>query len=208
MTKEPLRWDSLRGDATRPLEHWRVATRRYWGIGPTSIGLAVLFAAVAGLAANLDLYQVESDSMTPTLQAGDYLIARAPVCLAQCLRPFHYGQIVLADWHLNGTGPFVKRVVGVGGDRVRIRGGTLFRNGQEVGEPYVFYPSAAAKAADVWPTVGGAEEVTVPPGHLLLLGDNRGVSLDARSLGSLPETQVVGVVEWHLSALIRFSPFL
>ena len=192
---------ALRDDAAGPLMHSHLVAPRYWRIGPASIGLLVLFATVAGLAANIDLYQVESDSMRPTLQAGDYLVVRTHACRVQRHKPSHYGQIVLADWHLNGLGPSVKRVVGVGGDRIRIRAGTLFRNGREVGEPYVSYPSAVARAADVWPAVGGADEAAVPAGHLFLMGDNRAVSLDARNLGTLPETQVVGIVEWHLSLI-------
>lgn len=88
---------------------------------------------------------------------------------------------------------FVKRVIGLPGDEVRIDGqGTVFINGTPIREPYVARE-----------TEGAFGPVTVPPGKLFVLGDNRPNSSDSRgSLGFIDEGQVVGravVVIWPLS---------
>jgi signal peptidase I len=101
---------------------------------------------------------------------------------------------VIAEWR-NGTQTFVKRAVGVGGDRLRISRGILFRNGKCVDEPYVSYPSTSIRARDDWPRVPGLFNVTVPLHHVFLPGDNRARSLDSRLLGSVPESSVLGVVQ-------------
>src|SRR5690606_18292725 len=74
---------------------------------------------------------------------------------------------------------FVKRVVGVAGDAVTIRDGYVYVNNEPLEEPYIYKSRS---------TFGGSEiqdcqAVTVPEGQLMVLGDNRKVSLDSRQIG-------------------------
>ncbi|HEY7605318.1 MAG TPA: signal peptidase I [Actinomycetes bacterium] len=78
---------------------------------------------------------------------------------------------------------FIKRVVGLPGDRITCRGGQLVRNGQPVTEAYLDEGTQ---------TDGCDEEVTVPPGRLFVMGDNRGNSQDSRVFGPIEREDVVG----------------
>jgi signal peptidase I len=77
---------------------------------------------------------------------------------------------------------FIKRVVGIPGDRITCQGGQLVRNGQRVSEPYL----------DPGTTTDGCRRTTVGPGELFVMGDNRANSQDSRSFGVIQESDVVG----------------
>jgi signal peptidase I len=77
---------------------------------------------------------------------------------------------------------FIKRVVGIPGDRITCRGGALYRNDQRVPEPYL----------DQGTTTDGCRQTTVAPGQLYVMGDNRGNSQDSRSFGTIDRSDVVG----------------
>ena len=87
---------------------------------------------------------------------------------------------------------FIKRVVAVGGDRVALLGGRVVRNGRPQDEP--FARGCGPGAGCRFP-----REVTVPAGHVYLLGDNRGASQDSRFWGPVPTSWVIGkaaVIYW------------
>lgn len=81
----------------------------------------------------------------------------------------------------DARGLFIKRVIGLPGDRVRIDRGTVFLNGSALVEPYVRYADARSFA-----------EVTVPPGSVYVLGDNRAVSEDSRVFGPIAGDHLMG----------------
>jgi signal peptidase I len=78
---------------------------------------------------------------------------------------------------------FIKRVVGLPGDTIACRGGRLFRNNQPVTEPYL---DPDTQTDNCKPTV------TVRPGQLFVMGDNRGNSQDSRIFGPIERDDVVG----------------
>jgi signal peptidase I len=90
------------------------------------------------------------------------------------------------SWPTPGAGPkaFVKRVVGLPGDRIAVHGGHVIRNGRLAREPFAA------------PCGGGPEcdlaAIVVPPGHYFLMGDNRGNSDDSRYWGPVPRGQIIG----------------
>jgi signal peptidase I len=95
-----------------------------------------------------------------------------------------------------GKGPkaFVKRVVGMPGDRIAVRDGRVIRNGRPAREPFAA------------PCGGGPEcnlsAIEIPAGHYFLMGDNRGNSDDSRYWGPVPRDHIIGravVTYWPLT---------
>ena len=87
---------------------------------------------------------------------------------------------------------FIKRVVGIGGDRISIRHGHVVRNGRLQREPFV------AACGSGW-ECNLPREITVPRDAVFLMGDNRGMSEDSRFWGPVPVSRVIGeavVVYW------------
>lgn len=81
---------------------------------------------------------------------------------------------------------FIKRVVAVGGDTIAIRGGHVIRNGKQAKEPFIAPCDPSSGSCDFPKTV------TVPKGHVFMMGDNRGNSDDSRYWGPIPEDWIVG----------------
>ncbi len=86
----------------------------------------------------------------------------------------------------------VKRVIGIPGDEIDIRDGSVYRNGERLEEPYVKGITYTREA--IFP-------IKVPEGKYLVLGDNREVSKDSRTFGLIDRTQIEG------KAVFRFWPF-
>ncbi|HEX7473611.1 MAG TPA: signal peptidase I, partial [Candidatus Limnocylindrales bacterium] len=105
-------------------------------------------------------FQVQMHSMEPTFAGGDYvLVAR----LTHLWNPYGRGQVVV--FHppanvTNATEPFIKRIIGIGGDTVEVRDGQVFVNGIALDEPYLFHDAAGAAE----PTVASDQSRWVVPG--------------------------------------------
>lgn len=122
---------------------------------------------------------VNGSSMEPNLQGNDRLI------LAVHFYEPAYGDVVVINRYTED--PLIKRVIAVAGDSIRIdeTSGQVYRNGVLLEEPY-FSGMTSPKEL-----VG---EVTVPEGHIFVMGDNRSVSKDSRSveIGMVDVEDVVG----------------
>ncbi|WP_240722284.1 signal peptidase I [Kocuria rosea] len=145
---------------------------------------AVLLGTAAVLACRLWLVEplvVGSDSMEPTLPEGTVILllkAGAPD-----RRAGTGSLVVFADPEDGRT--TVKRVVAAGGQTVAIEDAVLVVDGEAVPEPFVDHSRIDA----TW-----FGPVTVPPGHLFVLGDNRSPSVDSRDYGSVPASAVEATV--------------
>lgn len=108
---------------------------------------------------------------------------------------------------------YVKRVIGLPGDHIRLENKQVIRNGQKLDEPYVRHSSPAIDDyRDNFPTAAAFDrfarymeggEVVVPSGMLFVLGDNRDNSLDSRYWGFVPSNYVTGkplVIYWSFDA--------
>ncbi|GGU43221.1 signal peptidase I [Streptomyces lavendofoliae] len=174
--------------------------------GSALSGLAVAVGCVLFLggfvwgAIEYQPYTVPTDSMSPTVAAGDRVLAQR-IHAADVRR----GDVVVFEDPAWGDLPMVKRVVGVGGDTVACcdSGGRLTINGKPVEEPYL------RSAGPASPTAFSA---AVPDGRLFLLGDERGSSQDSRvhlqdpGHGSVPRGAVsarLDAVAWPPGALVE-----
>ncbi|MEG8281030.1 signal peptidase I [Streptomyces sp. AHA2] len=132
-----------------------------------ALGLVLFLGGFAWAAVVYLPYTVPTSSMTPTIDAGDRILAQR-VDGGDVRR----GDVVVfkdTNW---GDAPMVKRVVAIGGDTVSCcQDGKLEVNGKEIDEPYL--PDGTPAEITDFPTV------TVPEGRLFLLGDERGSSLDS-----------------------------
>ena len=135
-------------------------------------------------------FGITTDSMDPTLRAGDSVLA---VKFAYRLAEPRRGDVVLFEAPDDGA-PTIKRVVGVTGDTVAVRDGVLFVNGEKKREGYVDY--GMTDSTFLGPT-------DVPDGHVYLMGDNRMNSLDSRSYGPVPEADILGGVPLRVWPLDR-----
>lgn len=137
---------------------------------------------------------VKEHSMDDTLHSNDYLIMWK---MAYKTKTPEYGDIVVFRSDLlteDGKKKLlIKRVIATGGDTIAVRNGYVYRNGEQLEEPYT---------KDGY-TNGGIDETVVPEGKLFLLGDNRVVSIDSRdpSVGFVDEDLLVG------KAVLRLYPF-
>ncbi len=131
--------------------------------------------------------RVENISMEPTLQPGEFILVNK---LAYRLGSMKTGDVVV--FHHSPSEDYIKRLIGLPGETVRIAGGRVFVNGRELIEPYISEP----------PAYSG--EWIVPEGHVFVLGDNRNQSSDSHSWGYVPVDTIVGkalVVYWPLNQL-------
>ena len=142
---------------------------------------------------------IPSGSMLPALQLQDRVLVEK--LRARLHRPIPIGTVVVfhppAALLAAGYDPkaaLIKRVVAQAGDAVEVRDGVLWRNG--------------SKAAIDWsaePMDYQLEPLTVPPDHLLVLGDNRNASLDSHLWGPLPQKALIGTAVLRYWPLNRFG---
>ncbi|HLX26627.1 MAG TPA: signal peptidase I, partial [Candidatus Cybelea sp.] len=91
------------------------------------------------------------------------------------------GDIVAFRYEDGSRTMFIKRVIGLPGDRIRIDKGYVFVNGVALAEPYVRFPDTRSFA-----------EITVPKTSVYVLGDNRAESEDSRSFGPVSDDRLIG----------------
>jgi len=145
-------------------------------------------------------FTIPSESMEPTLEIGDHLLVnkfiygiKIPFTSIHlfALKSPQRGDVVVFIYPLDPDKDFIKRVIGVEGDTVKILNKKLYINGEEVPDPHAVYRENTILLGDEQkPDNFGP--VTVPNGSLFVMGDNRDVSLDSRSWGFVPLKDVLG----------------
>jgi signal peptidase I len=129
------------------------------------------------------LYQpvkVEGTSMMPSLDDQERIFVNKFVYR---LEPIERGDIVVFRYPRDPAKSYIKRVIGVAGDHVRIDGGQVYVNGEAIDEDYV--PPAYADDRSY-------PEVVVPPHGYFMLGDHRSMSNDSRDFGPVKDTFIYG----------------
>lgn len=132
-------------------------------------------------------YRVQGHSMLPTLREGEYLIINK---LSYFLDEPQRGDIVVLHYPRDRSREYIKRVVGLPGDRVEIGDGQVRVNGVVLHEPYL--------AAN---PVYGNQSWVVPEGQYFVMGDNRNNSSDSRDWSFLPRSDIVGkaaIIYWGI----------
>jgi signal peptidase I len=136
-------------------------------------------------------YKVDGSSMERTLMQDQYVLVDK---LSPRWAPYARGEIVVFDPPPGleagpNPSPFIKRVIGLPGDRIELRDGAVFVNGTRLDEPYAYahggvtQPTAARAGVSQW---------LVPSGQLFVMGDHREVSEDSRVFGPIDTSRVIG----------------
>jgi len=192
-----------------PVRRGRIARFRAWRFAPIveiilTIGIA-LGLAESVQAAVVKPFVIPTPSMEPTLDPGqrvlvnrlaydfgspsrgDIAVFHPPASLT-CKVRVPLSEPCPESTNKPATDYFVKRVIGLPGDRLSIRNGHPVINGHEIkNEPYVL-PCGASTSCNM------SHTVTIPRGEYYMLGDNRGDSDDSRYWGPVPESWIIGEV--------------
>ncbi|MBD2179032.1 signal peptidase I [Pseudanabaena sp. FACHB-1998] len=156
-----------------------------------------IFAVALAIAIFLRAFIVEprfipSGSMEPTLQVGDRILVDK---ISQKWQAPQRGDILIfyppkSPAIEDNSKAYIKRLIGLEGDRIAVKNGKVYRNDHPLNESYI---AEAPKYA--------MREVVVPNGYYWMMGDNRNHSNDSHIWGFLPKENVIG------KATIRFFPF-
>jgi signal peptidase I len=160
----------------------------------TTVGLAVVLYLIITTFV-VQTFRVEQQSMTDTLQPGEHLLIDK---LTPRFDEYSRGDVVV--FHPNGDTdktPFIKRVIGVGGETLEVRDGSVWIDGVKLEEDYTRLSESTEPSR-----LGGQDTWEIPEGGLFVMGDNRTGSKDSRSrdLGVIETDHVVG------RAWLRFFP--
>lgn len=133
---------------------------------------------------------VDGASMNPTLQDKDRMI------VTKIGEPKRFDIVV---FHAPDGKDYIKRVIGLPGDRIEYKNDVLYVNGKAYDEPYLnnymerISQGTLTESFTLKETPAGSE--TVPKGHLFVLGDNRRHSTDSRHIGAIPLEKVIGTTK-------------
>jgi signal peptidase I len=176
------------------------------------IAKGVMYALVIAFfvrANAVEAFVIPSSSMSPTFLPGDRILTNK---LGMADRTLWHGDVVVFRNPVNRRQTYIKRVIGLPGETVEIRGGEIFINGQ---------PAARQASPTLQPDAGDTESryietlddrryeilqetsdqqsmapMTVPPWTYFLLGDRRSQSKDSREFGPVAHSEILGVVNW------------
>src|SRR5271156_4702409 len=218
---EQAQADHPQGDHA-PAGHPAKDRRVPWAVGRGVSGslqslLGTVVIAVFVITFVVQAFQIPSPSMENTLLVGDYLLVNK-LCygsggVGDYFMPYRRvqrGDIVVFHYPVNPVQHFVKRVIGVPGDRVRLVNKQVFVNGAPLKEPYAHFTRPANDLfRDSFPrldvTAGETPEwwiqlrklvedgqLIVPEGNYFVMGDNRDDSYDSRYWGLVPQDNIIG----------------
>ena len=194
--------------------------------------LVTILLVLFGTTFVVQAFKIPSQSMEPTLLVGDHLLVNKFIFEGSGAwyekflpyRPVHRGDIIVFRFPYDDHVHFVKRVIGLPGDRIRIADQQLFINDSLVSEPYVYHdPLGYDPLSDNFPPPPGHflamglrpewasqiqsylrdGELAVPPGHYFVMGDNRESSLDSRYWGFVDRRAIIGrpiLIYWSVQA--------
>jgi signal peptidase I len=141
-------------------------------------------------------YQIQQQSMENTLMPNQYVLVDK---LTPLFNGFSRGDIVVfnppSGWVQDPSGaPYIKRVIGIGGDTIDIHDGKVFVNSKAIDEPYVYSGQPTV------PLDPAKHSWTLKANELFVLGDHRANSQDSRAFGPIDKSAIIG------RAFLRYWP--
>jgi signal peptidase I len=179
--------------------------------------LYIIVVAIFIITMTAQPFRIPSASMEPTLLVGDFLLVDKQGIGFDGQKgvwppeKIGRGEIIVFHYPIDPSIHLIKRVVGLPGDRLKLRDGRVYINGVALSEPYAVYrPSAPDAFRDSFPRLESADpevdsrwwvrmhnlveggELLIPSGDYFVLGDNRNDSEDSRYWGFVPRSAIVG----------------
>jgi signal peptidase I len=180
----------------------------WWLEAVKTVGLSLLLAfGIRSYVA--EARYIPSGSMEPTLQINDRLIIEK---VSYYFRKPQRGDIVVFNptKTLRAQGvkdAYIKRVIGVPGDRVALQQGGVYINGHRLSEDYVYNKPTSVEFCTPDPESAFlAKPIKIPTGTILVLGDNRTNSLDGRCWGLVAKEDLVGRASFRFWPVNRIGP--
>jgi len=155
----------------------------------------------------IQAFKIPSGSMLPTLQIGDHLLVnkflygiKVPFTgkLLVPIKDPKHGDVVVFRFPEDRKIDYIKRVIGVPGDKIAIRNKSITINGKKIEDPHGHFSSAKSLPAGMSPK-DNYGPITVPDGKLFVMGDNRDNSYDSRFWGYVDFSDVLGkaiIIYW------------
>jgi signal peptidase I len=140
---------------------------------------ALLLFVLYGLIFNFSV--VRGSSMAPGIHDGDRILINH---VSYLVRGVQRGDVVVLHYPLDPRLDYIKRVIGVPGDHIRIEGEAVYVNGLRLAEPYISQGDPASHL-----------EMLIGDGQCFVMGDNRPHSSDSRDFGLVPMENLVGKVD-------------
>lgn len=137
---------------------------------------------------------VEGHSMDSTLNNADVLFVEKLSLLTHSIKK---GEIIIFDSKNATNDIYVKRVIATEGDQIEVKNGKVYLNNKEINEPYL----DKGVITNPGPFLTTNQIYKIEPGHIFVMGDNRGDSVDSRILGPIAVKDVKGHV------ILRAFPF-
>lgn len=169
------------------------------------VAIVALLAVISIRTFLVQPFLVSGASMVPTFSNGDYLLIDE---LTYRFRPPERGEVIVFKYPKDESTYFIKRIIGLPGDKVEIKDGKVivtdaqYPQGKVIGESYLPAGTLTVTRA------GESTAYTVPQGEYFVLGDNRPYSFDSRDWGFVKKDEVVGLVRlrlWPLPDITVFS---
>ena len=160
-------------------------------------------------------FKIPSGSMEPTLLIGDHILVNKFIygikipLLRKTLIPISQpkrGAVIVFIYPVDKSKDFIKRVIGLPGDRIEIRGNRIYINGRLFKDKHGYY---SKRKREINNPEGGTRygPITVPAGHYFVMGDNRDHSYDSRFWGFVPSANIKGeafIIYWSWPHWKRF----
>lgn len=217
---------------TPPAAGGKSATREY--------GEALILAVILALIIRtfiIQAYKIPSGSMEPTLLIGDHILVNKMIYGLRMpdsffgldplpgiipygrylfrIEPVHRGDVIVFVFPPDPTKDFIKRVIGLPGDKIEIRGETVYLNGHKMPDPHAYFELGKNRLMIAPRDKYGP--VVVPKHEIFVMGDNRDRSYDSRYWGFVPINNVEGramFIYWSWNAdsstwlgMVRWSRF-
>ena len=188
--------DLIQGKPSEPREERQAAKKKLPLPLDFLLQLLVCGALVFGVVKPfvVEPFYIPSESMVPTLEVGDRVLANKFVY--RFVAPDRGDIVVFNAVEGNTQQTLIKRVIGLPGNKIELRHGILFLNGQRHNEPYVVNKPCVRDM----PKTCSYGPVTVPQGRYFVMGDNRAMSADSRFFGPIPGNDIKG------EAFLRWWP--